>query len=69
MFNIYLITNKINGKEYVGMPGQGYMNRFKDHIACSRNADKYKTVLYNAIRKYGEENFSVKLLEQVDTLK
>lgn len=66
--DIYLITNTINGKEYVGITKQGYLNRFSDHKRNTRDLGKRgQSVLYNAMRKYGVENFKVELLEQVDS--
>lgn len=55
---IYLITNKVNGKIYIGKtinPKQ----RWTDH--CSSKTKKYP-VQY-AIQKYGQTNFSFEILE------
>lgn len=57
---IYLITNLINGKVYVGKTTGTLENRWKQHVeAASRNID---THLYRAIRKYGAENFKIESL-------
>src|SRR5690625_774909 len=59
MLHLYCITNKINGKKYVGITKQGADRRFRQHI---NDAKRYKTVLHKAIRKYGPESFSLEIL-------
>lgn len=64
LYEIYLITNNINNKRYVGqtMSQKGYLNRWQEHISealCTRGA-KGTSVLHKAIRKYGVDNFKVK---------
>jgi group I intron endonuclease len=61
MYDVYLITNSVNGKKYVGVTSRGYLFRFNEHIKASRNCPK--TMLHHAIRKHGEKNFTIKLLE------
>ena len=54
---IYLITNTHNGKRYVGKTTQQLEKRWYQH---RRNAASGKnTWLYKAIRKYGEDAFTV----------
>jgi group I intron endonuclease len=54
---IYLITNRINGKRYIGLTQYSSKQRFAAH---RRNAGYgLKTSLYAAIRKYGIENFDL----------
>lgn len=59
MLHLYCITNKINGKKYVGITKQGADQRFRQHINDSK---RRKTVLHNAIRKHGPESFSLEVL-------
>lgn len=54
MTRIYLITNLLNGKQYVGKTKYTLARRFTQH--CTRD---YKTYLHNAIKKYGRENFTI----------
>lgn len=61
MNEVYLITNRVNGKRYVGITCRGYLERFKEHVHESMNGSK--SILHNAIRKYGPDNFDVILLE------
>lgn len=59
---IYKITNKINKKIYIGQTTQGLQHRWKGHIISSRNkADNY--AFHNAINKYGQENFTLEVVE------
>lgn len=58
MGTIYKITNKINGKCYIGQ-AQDVKTRFSNHRAnafCKNSNNIPK--LYNAFRKYGLDNFS-----------
>lgn len=63
MVDIYLITNLVNRKSYVGKAKNGYMKRFLYHC----RAWKYPThpVIDDAIHKYGKDNFRVELLKCV----
>lgn len=53
---IYKITNKVNNKVYIGQTTRTFEIRKQEHID---NAFKYNigTHIYNAMRKYGLENF------------
>jgi group I intron endonuclease len=59
MGKIYLITNTINNKVYVGQTKHSIEYRFKEHQHPSK-----KTTITQAIQKYGKENFTVELLEE-----
>lgn len=64
MGTIYLITNKLNGKQYVGQTTRTVEQRIKEHIQEAQNSCRRRNLhLYNAIRKYGVENFSFEVLE------
>jgi hypothetical protein len=59
-YKLYLITNKVNGMQYVGITINPLWQRFSGH---KRSAAKgTNTKLYNAIRLHGIENFSIELL-------
>lgn len=64
LIDIYMITNLVNGKKYVGKTQRGYLFRFEEHCNSSRNG--FSTYIGNAITKYGRENFKVELLRQTD---
>ena len=59
---VYLITNLINGKRYVGITSRPLRLRWNEHVS---NKIKYVSVLRRAITKYGKENFSITLLEEI----
>lgn len=61
MNEVYLITNRINGKQYVGVTCRGYQVRFAEHIHDAMSGST--CILHNAIRKYGPSNFDIMLLE------
>lgn len=58
---IYVITNDVNGKQYVGQTVRSIEERFKEHLDDSRRLDY---PLYRAMNKYGIEHFSTKQLEE-----
>lgn len=60
---IYKITNKINGKLYIGQTVQTIKSRWNDHRYMARKNKQSK--LYFAIKKYGEENFTIESIESV----
>jgi len=53
---IYLITNKINGKRYVGK-AKNLKARWYQHCWSSKNSSQ--TYIHRAIRKYGKRNFKI----------
>lgn len=58
---IYKITNKQNGKVYIGQ-SVDIERRWQEHRK-RYNIEKYDTLFYKAIRKYGLENFSFEIIE------
>lgn len=56
--SIYLITNKINNKKYVGQTWKKISYRWQEHSTKEKSCVK----LNRAIKKYGKDNFSVELL-------
>lgn len=56
---IYKITNRINGKVYIGQTIKSLAHRWRQHCMPSEKC----TCLVRAIQKYGKENFTV---EQID---
>lgn len=65
MYNglIYLITNNVNGKLYVGQTRRTLEQRWKSHVA-DRNRFKFPLAL--AMCKYGIENFSIRELYHIE---
>ena len=58
---IYKIENKINGKCYIGQTSN-FQRRLYNHNANVRNNKNLP--LYDAIRRYGAKNFSVKVIDK-----
>ena len=54
---IYKITNKVNGKSYIGL-SSNIEERFKKHRQMQG-----EKVLYSAFQKYGIENFDFSIIE------
>ena len=50
---IYIITNDVNGKQYVGKTNRNIDKRFREHISDSKKKRCEKRPLYNAMNKYG----------------
>ena len=64
MAYIYVITNNINNKQYVGKTNYSIEKRFEEHKRDSRRRRCEKRPLYAAMNKYGIQNFSIALLEE-----
>lgn len=64
MAYIYVITNQINGKQYVGKTLNTIETRFKEHCSDSKKERCNKRPLYDAMNKYGIENFTIETLEE-----
>jgi len=63
---VYVITNELNGKRYVGQTRQGLARRRGEHMyRFTTNERDHK--LYQAMRKHGVENFSFNALCSVLT--
>jgi group I intron endonuclease len=59
---IYKITNKLNGKQYVGQTKATLEKRFTNHV-CAANGGS-AAIIHNAIRKYGKDAFEIGLLQE-----
>ena len=57
---IYKATNKINGKCYIGQTRHSLEHRKNAHLRCAKKG--VKTHFYQAIRKYGSDNFEWEIL-------
>jgi group I intron endonuclease len=63
---IYLITNIIDGKRYVGKTTQTLAARVRSYKSEAKNYSSKKTAILMAIRKYGIENFTISVIDQTD---
>jgi group I intron endonuclease len=59
---VYLVTNKINGKQYVGQTVKKLNLRWNEHTSSKSNG-----ALQRAIRKHNKENFSLLILHECTT--
>jgi group I intron endonuclease len=66
MHELYLITNQVNGKRYVGQTARGRVFRWRQHVR-EANLNRERTPLHLAIRKYGPESFSLQWLKDCQT--
>ena len=60
MNKVYCITNKINDKKYVGFTSMTIAERMGQHRYRAKAGEK--SIIHNAIRKYGWDNFDVSVL-------
>lgn len=61
---IYKITNSKNGKLYIGQTSTTLERRFRQHQVAAFTLN-LKYPLYRAMRKYGIDNFTIELVEEV----
>lgn len=64
---IYLATNLINGKLYVGQSIQPLKKRINQHFKEAK-CEKDNMPFHHAIRKYGNENFKWETIEFIDNI-
>ena len=57
---IYLITNQVTGKYYVGQTARAVEKRFKVHCDCSKGEPRLP--LHRSIRKHGQQSFMIEPL-------
>lgn len=62
---IYIITNDINNKVYIGETTSTIANRYSQHLSCANDVENKKP-LYEDMRKYGVEHFKIEKLADVD---
>ena len=61
MYTVYLITNNVNSKKYVGVTIRSVEERYREHIREAESGSRW--LLHCAMRKYGSSNFSLDVLE------
>lgn len=59
---VYRITNHISGRQYIGRTAQGLKARWRKHVWEATKGRHINIALHNAIRKYGENSFSIEVL-------
>jgi len=63
---IYLITNKINGKQYVGQTTRSFNKRWLEH--CCNGITSSKSAISNAIKKYGKDEFTTEIIDNASNI-
>jgi len=58
---IYVFTNKVNGKQYVGQTVRPFEERFAEH-------KRKKSLLNSAFKKYGEDNFDYQIVDSAEDM-
>jgi len=61
MAQVYLITNTLNNKQYIGVTNNSLQERWKSHLYDNN-------VISKAIKKYGKEHFSIEAIHECDTM-
>lgn len=61
---VYKITCLINNKIYIGKTTRSIQERFREHLYSADSDRSYISYLYNAINKYGSQNFIIEEIEQ-----
>lgn len=64
MLVVYSITNKINKKKYIGITSNFY-DRKRYHLWGMKTLRHKNIKLLRAVKKYGFENFTIEVLEEV----
>lgn len=64
---IYKITNTINSKSYIGQTIQNVKERFYQHCATKCSKAVSNMAIHRAIKKYGKSNFTVEVIEEIDS--
>ena len=57
---VYITTNNINGKKYIGQKKYDECGNWKDYLGSG-------IILTKSIKKYGKENFSKEIIEECET--
>lgn len=65
-FFVYLITNKVNGKKYVGKTNNPRA-RWRAHCGTATRGGPAVKIVHKAIAKYGVENFSFEVIGEYAT--
>jgi len=65
IYIVYKITNKKNGKSYIGKTEYSLEHRWNRHLSSARNGSKFR--FHSAIRKYGEDCWDLSVIETYQT--
>jgi group I intron endonuclease len=60
VFIAYIITNKVNGRAYIGITSRGVRQRWNEHLYDARV--RRIMLISRAISKHGPQNFTIRVL-------
>lgn len=63
---IYKIWNDVNNKIYIGQTKTTLKERWHGHMSSALNEHRYKSHLYNAMRKYGRDKFHIEEIDKME---
>lgn len=66
---VYMATNKINGKRYIGITRQSLERRREQHLAHAANQAGRGQHFYSALRKYGSDAFDFRVIARCESYK
>ena len=61
---IYKITNQVNNKIYIGLTTETLQERWSGHLQAYKTCKRH---LYESMRKYGIENFTIEEIDKADS--
>src|ERR1700685_758027 len=59
---VYLVTNRLNGKRYIGVTSKRLSIRMSEHFSAAISSWSNNGHFHRAIRKYGKEVFVAKII-------
>lgn len=62
---VYIVTNKVNGKRYIGVTSGPLRRRIREHF-CHAQKQRNNGAFYRAIRKYGKDCFEWSVLVECE---
>lgn len=65
---IYKITNRLNNKIYIGQTIRKISHRIHEYKSDSASKNSPNTRIFNAIKKYGFENFTFETIDRASTI-
>ena len=63
MAEVYVITNKVNGNQYVGKTNRKSTTRLREHFKEMHESRSSHRPLYRAMHKYGIEQFDMRVVK------
>lgn len=64
MFVVYKLTNRINGKSYIGVTSRNLNDRWFEHLKRARDGNRPGNRLYAALAEFGPQAFDREVLDR-----